>query len=60
MVEDLGIQDKVEEIIVPTEDVIEIKNGSRKWWNGASIRGTFSPNWTWTPTCGRRSSPFPK
>ena len=30
MVEDLGIQEKVEEIIVPTEDVIEIKKGKQK------------------------------
>jgi len=30
MVEDLGINNKIEQIIVPTEDVIEVKNGKQK------------------------------
>ena len=30
MAEQLGIQDKIEEIVVPTEDVIEVKNGKKK------------------------------
>ena len=30
MVNDLGINEKVEQIIVPTEDVIEVKNGKQK------------------------------
>jgi transcriptional antiterminator NusG len=30
MVEDLGIENKIEQIIVPTEDVIEVKNGKQK------------------------------
>ncbi|WP_456322714.1 transcription termination/antitermination protein NusG [Hydrogenimonas sp.] len=30
MVEQLGLQDKIEEIVVPTEDVIEVKNGKKK------------------------------
>ena len=30
LVEDLGIQEKVEDVIVPTEDVIEIKKGEQK------------------------------
>jgi len=30
LVEDLGIAHKVEQIIVPTEDVIEVKNGKQK------------------------------
>ncbi len=30
MAEQLGLQDKIEEIVVPTEDVIEVKNGKKK------------------------------
>ncbi len=30
MAEQLGIEDKIEEIVVPTEDVIEVKNGEKK------------------------------
>jgi transcriptional antiterminator NusG len=30
LVEDLGVKEKVEDIIVPTEDVIEIKKGKQK------------------------------
>ncbi|WP_456382301.1 transcription termination/antitermination protein NusG [Hydrogenimonas sp.] len=30
MAEQLGFQDKIEEIVVPTEDVIEVKNGKKK------------------------------
>jgi transcriptional antiterminator NusG len=30
LVDDLGIDEKVEQIIVPTEDVIEVKNGKQK------------------------------
>jgi len=30
MSEQLGIQDRIEEIVVPTEDVIEVKNGKKK------------------------------
>ncbi len=30
MAEQLGIQDRIEEIVVPTEDVIEVKNGQKK------------------------------
>jgi len=30
MTEQLGLQDKIEEIVVPTEDVIEVKNGKKK------------------------------
>ncbi|BDY13253.1 transcription termination/antitermination protein NusG [Hydrogenimonas cancrithermarum] len=30
MAEQLGIQDRIEEIVVPTEDVIEVKNGKKK------------------------------
>jgi transcriptional antiterminator NusG len=30
MAEQLGLQDRIEEIIVPTEDVIEVKNGKKK------------------------------
>ena len=30
MVAELGIEDKVEQIVVPTEDVIEIKNAKQK------------------------------
>ena len=30
MAEQLGVQDRIEEIVVPTEDVIEVKNGKKK------------------------------
>ena len=30
MAEQLGLQDRIEEIVVPTEDVIEVKNGKKK------------------------------
>jgi transcriptional antiterminator NusG len=30
MADQLGIQERVEEIVVPTEDVIEVKNGKKK------------------------------
>ncbi len=30
LAEQLGIQDRIEEIVVPTEDVIEVKNGQKK------------------------------
>ncbi len=30
MAQQLGLQDKIEEIVVPTEDVIEVKNGKKK------------------------------
>jgi transcriptional antiterminator NusG len=30
MAEQLGLQDKIEEIVVPTEDVIEVKNGKKR------------------------------
>ncbi|WP_201351944.1 transcription termination/antitermination protein NusG [Hydrogenimonas urashimensis] len=30
MAKQLGIEDKIEEIVVPTEDVIEVKNGKKK------------------------------
>jgi transcriptional antiterminator NusG len=30
MAEQLGIEEKIEEIVVPTEDVIEVKNGKKK------------------------------
>ena len=30
LITDLGIEEKIEQIIVPTEDVIEVKNGKQK------------------------------
>ncbi len=30
MAEQLGLQDRIEEVVVPTEDVIEVKNGKKK------------------------------
>jgi transcriptional antiterminator NusG len=30
MAQQLGLQDKIEEVVVPTEDVIEVKNGKKK------------------------------
>ena len=30
LVEELGIEDRIEKIVVPTEDVIEVKNGKQK------------------------------
>jgi len=30
MAEQVGLQDRIEEIVVPTEDVIEVKNGKKK------------------------------
>ncbi len=30
MIEEMGLQDSIEEVIVPTEDVIEVKDGKKK------------------------------
>lgn len=49
-----GLQDKIFQVLIPTEEVVELREGARRRWSGrSSSRATSSSRWTW----GTRRSP---
>ena len=47
-----GMQDKFGRILVPTEEVVEIKNGQKRSPSAASSRATCWSRWKWTTRPG--------
>ena len=45
LVNDHGIAEKLEQIVVPTEDVIEVKNGKKKISERSLYPGMHLQNW---------------
>jgi len=49
----MGLQDKIGQVLVPTEDVIEIKEGKKRTSTRKFSRGTFWSRWTCRTSPGR-------
>ena len=47
-----GMQDKFGRILVPTEEVVEMKNGQKKQLNAACFRAMSSSRWSWMTILG--------
>ena len=48
----MGLEDKFGEILVPTEEVVEMKEGSKRRSERKFFPATFSCRWTWMTRLG--------
>ena len=51
-IESMGVQDKIFQVVIPTEEEIEIKDGQRRTVQRRSSRATCWSRWPWTTTPG--------
>ena len=51
-IERMGLQDKFGEILVPTEEVVEMKEGQKRRSERKFFRATCSCKWKWTTRPG--------
>ena len=56
----LGLQDRISQILVPTEEVLSLKGGKNASPRGSSSRGTSSWKWIWTIRRGTSSRTRPR